>query len=65
MLDYVVTALSPMTQVELAAVAKEADISKWTAQKIRIRQIKNPGVDKVQALYDVLKMREIRRRRAA
>lgn len=65
MLDYVVKSLAPMSQAELADVAKDADVSKWTAQKIRIRQIKNPGVDKVQALYDVLKLREIRRRRAA
>jgi hypothetical protein len=54
-----------MTQAELAGVAAEAKLSKWTAQKIRIGQIKNPGVDKVQALYNVLKLREIRRRRAA
>lgn len=48
---------------ELAEVSTRAKVSKWTAQKIRLGQTKTPGVDKVQKLYDVLKLREVRKRR--
>lgn len=63
--SYVVEQLAPLSMAELEVVSKQAKVSKWTAQKIRIGQTKAPGVDKVQALYDVLKLREVKRRRAA
>lgn len=63
--EYVVRALSPMTMAEVEGIATESKMSKWTIQKIRLRQIKNPGVQSVQILYDVLKLREVRRQRAA
>ncbi len=63
--EYVVRQLAPMTGIEIEEVSIQAKLSKWTTQKIRIGQIKNPGVDKVQALYDVLKLRESKKRRAA
>lgn len=63
--EYVVKSLRPMSMAEVEGVARETRISKWTIQKIRIGQIKNPGVNSVQVLYDHLKLREVKKRRAS
>jgi hypothetical protein len=63
--EYVVRSLAPMTMAELEGVAADTRMSKWTIQKIRLRQIENPGVKSVQILYDALKLRESKRRRVA
>lgn len=63
--EYVVRSLSPMTAKEVEALALETRISKWTIQKIRLRQIGNPGVKSIEPLYHNLKLREVRRKRVA
>jgi DNA-binding phage protein len=60
--DYVVESLKG-TDVE--TIANETGISRWTLQKIRLRQIKNPGVKGIEKLYQHFKLREIKKRRAA
>lgn len=65
MLEYVVRSLSPLTARDIEALALETRISKWTIQKIRLRQIENPGVKSIEPLYHNLKLREIRRKRVA
>lgn len=60
--DYVVNALQ---ESDLELIARETKISRWTLQKIRLRQIKNPGVKSIEVLYQYFKLREVKRRRAA
>lgn len=65
MLDFVVEQLAPLTLDELEPIANDTGISKWTLQKIRLRQIENPGVKSIEPLYQHLKLRAVKRRREA
>jgi hypothetical protein len=65
MQDFVVAALREIRFKDLEPVAKATKVSKWTIQKIRLRQIVNPGVRHVEPLYHYLKALESKRRRAA
>jgi hypothetical protein len=60
--EYVVSALQGS---DLESVARDTKISKWTLQKIRLRQIKNPGVKGIETLYQHFKLQESNRRRRA
>lgn len=63
MLDFVVGELAPLSMDELEALATKTGISKWTLQKIRLRQIENPGVKSIEPLYRHLKIVEVRKAR--
>jgi hypothetical protein len=65
MLDFVVQALAPLSLDDLQQIDDDTGISKWTLQKIRLRQIDNPGVRSIEPLYQYLKLRAVRRRRVA
>lgn len=63
--EYVVSALEPLTFAQIEGLEKESGISKWTIQKIKLRQIENPGVKGIEVLYGILKLRESNKRRRA
>lgn len=52
--DFVVAALTPMTWVEIEGLSAETGLSKWTIQKVRLRQSKNPKVNTLEPLYAAL-----------
>lgn len=54
MLDFVVAALH---DADVDEVARDNHMSRWTVQKIRLRQIKNPGVLSVEPLFRYFKKR--------
>lgn len=63
MLDYVVKSLKGS---DVEEVERATGISAWTLRKIRISQIKNPGIRSIEPLYRYFKDREgatLRRRK--
>ena len=57
-LDFVVERLGHMTGAELEAFAKEVGVPEGTARKIKYREVKDPRISSVQALYDGLRAKE-------
>ena len=55
MLDFVVQSLK---KSDVEKVAKATKISVWTLRKIRIEEIKNPGIKSVEPLYRYFKRLE-------
>lgn len=64
MLTYVVESLK---HCDVEEVERATGISAWTLRKIRIEQIKNPGVRSIEPLYKYFKNKEgaILRRKGA